>query len=167
MCIAAAPLAMAAMAASTAASAYGAYTQGQTSNRIAQANAQQAQITAQTQQQQGELAAQQAQRQAAMAQGAARARLAANGVDTSVGTAGALQAQNDFFGEMNANTARYNAQLGMWSSQQQANNFTAEGSAAATQGDIGAFGTVLGGAGQVAGRWYSYKNPQQYPFYGG
>lgn len=159
------PLAL--MAASTAMSAYGQYTQGQVANKIAQNNATMAGYAAQDAQQRGELQAQQSQRQADMAQGAARARLAANGVDVGVGTAGDLQAQNDFFGQYNANQARFNAAREAWSDRTQQSNFLAEGAAAAQQGRLGAFSTVLGGSAQVAGKWYAMNNPDPAPAYAG
>lgn len=150
---------MAATAAGGALSAYGQYQQGKTSNQIAQNNATMAGYAATEAQRQGELQSQQAQRQAAMQQGATRNRLAANGVDLGVGTAGELQANNDYFGEVNAANARTNAGRQAYGYDVQAQNDRAQGAAAQQQGTLGAFGTVLGTAGSVSGRWYSMTTP--------
>lgn len=156
------PIAM--MAASAVLSASAAMKQGQVTAQIGRNNAAMAEYAARDAENRGELQAQQAQRQAAQAQGATRARLAANGVDLGVGTAADLQAQNDFFGEYNATQARNNAAREAWSDRAQGANFNAQANAASEQGNLGAFSTLLGSGGQVAGKWYQYRNPS--PGYG-
>lgn len=167
MCVPLMAAAMVATAVSASASAYGQYRQGQASAGIARNNATMAGYAAQDAQYQGEMRAQAAQRQAAQVQGATRARLAANGVDLGVGTAADLQAQNDFFGEQNASNARYDAARQAWSDRAQQSNFTFQSHEDVMNGNLGAAGTAIGGAGQVAGKWYGYTNPSPVPGTGG
>ena len=147
------PVTLALMAAGTAMSAYGQYQQGQSAQDAAKYNAKMSEYAAQDAQRRGEEEAVAIQRKAASLKSSQRVSLASRGLDIGYGTAGDLQDQTDFFGQMDASTARYNAANQAWSARAQGTLAKAEGRAAAYQGALGATGTLLSGAGQVASKW--------------
>ena len=147
------PVTLALMAAGTAMSAYGQYQQGQSAKDAGQYNAKMAEYGAQDAQRRGEEEAAGIQRKAASLKSTQRASMAAKGLDVGYGTAADLQDETDFFGQMDASTARYNAASQAWNYRAQGQLARAEGSAAAYNAKLGAAGTLLSGAGKVASKW--------------
>lgn len=154
-----ATIALIATAASTVVGAYGQYQQGQAANDAAKYNAKMSEYAAQDAQRRGEEEAAAIQRKAASLKSSQRASQAAKGLDVSYGTAGDLQDQTDFFGQMDASTARSNAAQQAWNYRAQGTLARAEGRSAAYQGMLGATGTLLSGAGQVASKWPTKTKP--------
>lgn len=154
-----ATIALIATAASTVVGAYGQYQQGQAANDAAKYNAKMSEYAAQDAQRRGEEEAAAIQRKAASLKSSQRAAQAARGLDVSYGTAGDLQDETDFFGQMDSATARANAAQQAWSYRAQGTLARAEGRAAAYQGTLGAAGTLLSGAGQVASKWPTKTKP--------
>jgi hypothetical protein len=115
-----------------------------------------AEYAAQDAVQRGEQEAIKVRQRADQIKGAQRSKMAAGGVDLGVGTAAELQSQTDFFGLQDVATTRSNAAREAWSDRVQGANFRAQGDAAAKQGNLQAFSTALGTAGQVAGKWMQY-----------
>lgn len=134
--------------------AYGAYEQGQTQKKIGQNNAVMAERAAADAERRGELDAQEARRKADQLRGLQRARLATAGVDLGVGSAASIVDQTDFFSAVDQATARNNGRREAWADRAQGANFLASGDAAAKQANLSAFGTILGGGGQIADKWY-------------
>jgi hypothetical protein len=144
-----------ALIASTALSATAAYNQGQTAKKTGRNNQIMAEYAAQDAMARGDEAAIAAQRRTAQLRGTQRASMAASGLDLSFGTPADLIDQTDFFGQIDANTARDNAKREAWSSRAQGANARAQGNAAAKQGNLAAAGSILGGAAQAADKWYT------------
>jgi hypothetical protein len=92
--------------------------------------------------------------------GTQRASMAAKGLDLSEGTPAALIEQTDFFGAVDATTARDNAKRDAWSARTGGANARAQGDAAAKQGTLSAFSTLLGTGAQVAGKWYLHNGQE-------
>lgn len=154
------------MGAGLALGAYGTYQQADASRNMANYNAQVADNNAKT----AEYAAQDAirrgdeeaaaiRRNADMLKGSQRASMAARGLDLAEGTAQELQDQTDFFSFADQATARTNAQREAWAARNQGANYRSEaGMQRATARGINpmlsAGASLLGGAGQVASRWY-------------
>lgn len=153
------PVTLALMAAGTAMSAYGQYQQGKSANDAAKYNAKMAEYGAQDAQRRGEEEASAIQRKAASLKSAQRAGMAAKGLDIGYGTAQDLQDQTDFFGQMDASTARYNAASQAWNYRAQGQLARAEGKAAKYQGMLGATGTLLSGAARVSSKWPTKTTP--------
>lgn len=156
MCVAAAPLALAATALSGGLAAYGQYQQGQVAAQVGRNNQIMAEYAAQDALKRGEDEAMRARRQGDQLKGAQRASMAARGIDLGVGTAQELQDQTDFFSLTDQSTARDNAKRDAWSSRVAGTNAKAQGDAARRQGNLSAFSTLLGSAGQVSGKWAQY-----------
>lgn len=152
-------IATAATAAGTVVGAYGQYQQGQAANDAAKYNAKMAEYGAQDAQRRGEEEAAAIQRKAASLKSTQRAAQAARGLDVSYGSAADLQDETDFFGQMDAATARANAAQQAWNYRAQGTLARAEGRAAAYQGALGATGTLLSGAGKVASKWPTKTKP--------
>lgn len=104
-----------------------------------------------------ELEAQRVQRNASSMAGSQRAAFAAKGLDVSDGTTGDIIDQTNFFGQIDANTARYNGKVESWRSLQQASNYGTQASASRSTADSLSAGSMLSGAGAVADKWYSYN----------
>ena len=137
--------------------AVGQYQQGQVAKQMANYNATMAEYAAQDAQRRGEEDAQAIQRKAAGLKGTQRAMMAARGLDLGVGTAAEIQDQTDFFGEMDAATARGNAAREAWSMRAKGEQERFGGRMAARNANMQAFSTLLGTAGSVAGKWNTYK----------
>lgn len=95
--------------------------------------------------------------------GLQRASLASNGVLVDTGTALGLTVDTAGIGELDALTVRDNAAREADRFRQQGANFAAESEllalkAKSSSGLGAAFGTLLTGAGSVAGKWYDYNN---------
>ena len=143
-------------AAGTGLSAVGAYNQARTGKAVAEANAQNAELQAQDALRRGEKDAQEIQRRAASFKSSQRVSLAAKGLDLGYGTAADLQDQTDFFSQQDVATARTNARKEAWNLRAQRNNYQME--AAASRPWLSSGSTLLAGAGQVASRWYGYRD---------
>lgn len=153
-------IAMITMAAGTAVSAKAAYDQGQVAEATARNNATMAEYAAQDAQRRGEEEAAAIQRKGAALKSSQRVGLAAKGLDLSYGTAADLQDQTDFFTQSDAATARTNAARESWNLRAQGQQRLALGKADALNSMYAATGTLLGGAGQVADKWYTYTKPR-------
>ncbi|MDY0243144.1 MAG: hypothetical protein RBR34_13320 [Rhodospirillaceae bacterium] len=97
--------------------------------------------------------------------GAIRAEAGASGVDIGSGTVLDTVADQNMIGEYDALTTRNNYQRQANSHYQQAANFLNDSSSfqtaasnATLNGGLSAGGTLLSGAGKVAGSWYQYSN---------
>ena len=152
-------LALAATAGAGAMGAAGAYQQGQVAKQVGRNNQIMAEYAAADALRRGDEQAMQDRRQGDQMKGAQRARMAASGLDLGEGTAGDLQDQTDFFSAVDQTTSRQNAKLDAWASRAQGANARAQGDAAARQGNLSAFSTLLGTGGQVADKWLTYKAP--------
>lgn len=131
-----------------------AYQQSQVAQQTAQNNAKVAEFQAQDAQRKGEEDAQAVQRRAAAIKSSQRVGLAAHGLDLGYGTAADLQDEVDFFAQSDAATARTNAAKDAWGKRSIGANYQAE--ANAQNPLMAGAGTMLGGAGQVADKWYQY-----------
>lgn len=120
---------------------------------VASNNALSAEYAAADARRRGELDAQRVNRNASQLMGKQRAELAARGLDIAEGTPGDILDQTNFFGQIDANTARYNGQLEAWQNETKAVNYRAQ--AGAAYGRVGAAktGSLLSGAASVADRW--------------
>jgi len=136
--------------------------QGQVAKQIGRNNQILAEQAAQDAQRRGEETAMAVRRKGDQTLGAQRATQAASGLDLGVGTAAELQDQTGFFSDTDQRTARMNAAREAWSARAQGANFRFQGDAAASNANLSATGTLIGGASQVAGRWYQYKGPSGY-----
>lgn len=152
-----ATIAMGAMAVAGALSAYGQAQQGKASAQVGRNNQIMAEYAAQDAIKRGEEDAIKVRQRGDQIKGAQRAKMAASGIDLGVGTAAELQSQTDFFGLQDVATTRNNAAREAWSDRVQGANFRAQGDFARQQGNLGAFSTALGTAGQVAGKWMQYS----------
>lgn len=156
-------IALAFTAVAGAVSAKGAYDQGQVAKQVGRNNQVMAEYAAQDALRKGEEQAIQARRRGDQVKGAARANMAAKGLDLNSGTAAELQDQTDFFSESDQNTARFNAQRDAWSMRAGGANARAQGDAGAQQGNLQAFSTVLGTGSRVAGKWSDFTAPKKGP----
>lgn len=142
-------------AASTALGVASAYSTSQTQKAVAKNNARTGEIQAQDALRRGEQEAMDIRRRGAAIKSSQRVALAAKGLDLGYGTAGDLQDETDFFTAADESIARNNARKEAWARRAQVANFQAE--AAASRPWMAAGGTLLGGATQVADRWYQYR----------
>lgn len=150
-------IALVAMAAGTAISAKAMYDQGQVAEQVGRNNAQMADVAAQDAQKRGEEEALAVQRKGAALKSAQRVSAAAKGLDLGYGTTADLQDQTDFFTQSDAATTRTNAAREAWSIRARGQQALAQGKADALTSQYQAAGSMLSGAGQVAGKWYEYK----------
>ncbi len=150
-------IALVATAASTAISMKAQSDQAAVSSGIARNNAVMADYAAEDAKRKGEQEAMAVQRKAAALKSSQRVGAAAHGLDLGYGTPGDLQDQTDFFAQEDVNTVRNNAARDAWGLRTQGQNYRTQASATESNGQLAMFGTMLGGAGQVADKWYSYK----------
>lgn len=148
--------AMSAMQQSQAAKSAASYNAAvQNNNAIA------AEYQAQDSYRRGESAVEDHLRKVAALRGKQTATLAANGVSLDEGSALNILTDTELFGEMDANTIRYNAAREAWGYKAQASNYTAQGelasmSAASQNPMLTGASSLLTGAGVIADRWYAY-----------
>lgn len=142
--------------AGTGVSAMSAYQQGQAAKQVGRNNAQMAEVAAQDAQRRGEEEAMAVQRKGAALKSAQRVSLASRGLDLQYGTAADLQDQTDFFTQSDVATTRTNARRDAWSARARGQGELQRGRADATNAMMQAGGSLLGGAGQVSDKWYSY-----------
>ena len=133
-----------------------AYQQGQVAKATAENNAKMAEVAAQDAQRRGEEEAMAVQRKGAALKSAQRVNLASKGLDLQYGTAADLQDQTDFFTQSDVATTRDNARREVWSTRARGQQMLAQGKADATNAMLQAGGSLLGGAGQVSDKWYTY-----------
>ena len=150
-------LALGASVGGTVLSAGSAYQQGQAAKQTAANNAQTAEVAAQDAQRRGEEEAMSVQRKGAALKSAQRVSLASRGLDLQYGTAADLQDQTDFFTQSDVATTRTNAGREAWNSRARGQQILARGQADATNAMLQAGGSLLGGAGQVSDKWYTYS----------
>ena len=150
-------LALGASVGGTVLSAGSAYQQGQAAKATARNNAQMAETAALDAQRRGEEEAMQVQRKGAALKSAQRVNLASKGLDLAYGTAADLQDQTDFFTQSDVATTRSNAGREAYNLRARGQGMLAKGRADALNANMQAAGSLLGGAGQVANRWYSYR----------
>jgi hypothetical protein len=137
-------------------SATSAYQQGQVAKQTAANNAQMAETAAQDAARRGEEEAAAIQRKGASLKSAQRVNLASKGLDLTYGTAADLQDQTDFFTQSDVATTRSNAGREAWNLRARGQQSLALGRADALNAQYQAAGSMLGGAGQVANKWYTY-----------
>ena len=150
-------LALGASVGGTVLSAGSAYQQGQAAKATARNNAQMAETAALDAQRRGEEEAMQVQRKGAALKSAQRVNLASKGLDLAYGTAADLQDQTDFFTQSDVATTRSNARREAWTQRARGQGMLAQGRADALNANMQAAGSLLGGAGQVSDKWYTYK----------
>lgn len=150
------PLTVGLQSAGMGSSAFGAFNQASLQKRLAEQNAQMAEMAAQDALYQGQIAAHQSQRQHAQLKGSQRASLAANGVELSEGSALNLLTDSDFMKQQDTAMIQLNAARLAWGYRTQGLNYRRQ---AAFSNPLGAgLGSLLGSAGQVAPHWYDrYK----------
>lgn len=123
--------------------------------RLSEQQAQQALAAGQKQSQQSKM-------QTAQLKSTQRAQMAAGGVVLGEGSAGAIEAGTDVMGQIDANTIEANAIQSAWgyrgqAVQQQSEARMKRASAKAIKPGLTAATSLLGGAGQVAGTYYSMQ----------
>lgn len=146
-------------AGSVAMSAGSAYQGAQTQKATADYNAKVAEQSAQDALRQGDEEAAKARRQYAQISGQQRAGFSAKGIDFSDGSAADALDQTDFFSQADQVTAKQNAQRAAWNVRAQKKGYEFQASSINPGAIAGA--TLLTGAGDVAGKWYSYKSPSK------
>lgn len=130
--------------------------QGEYEAAVANNNAKVAQQQAENERQIGNIEEEQHRRRVRQALGAQRAALAANGIDTTSGTALDLQTETAQFGEEDALTIRANAARKAWGYEVEAGNYKAQAIGAKARAKNTAMGSYLGGAANLAGLGYQY-----------
>lgn len=159
---------LAVMAVSAGVQAYGAHQQAKASNainannqQIAENNAKLADQQALDIQRRGETDAQAVRRQGSQTAGAQRVALAAAGLDLGAGTAFDLVGQTDFFTQQDVATTRNNAARDAWAARVGASNIRQQGQnySGRTNATAAAGISLLGNAGSVADKWYTYNRP--------
>lgn len=169
MCLPAAALAIAATAVSAIGTGVGALNSAAQSRyqaRVADRNATLENQAARDAIERGQLEARNYQRQLSQQQGAQRAALAANGIDTSYGTAALVQRDLASVGAADTQTIRENAMREARGLEINAANYRASAaasrsaaSAALVEGAFGVASTVLGGAQQYKKIQWNQRNP--------
>lgn len=149
-------LALGASVGGTVLSAGSMYQQSKVAEATAKNNATMAEYAAQDAQRRGEEEAAAIQRKGAALKSSQRVNLASKGLDIGYGTAADLQDQTDFFTQSDVATTRTNARREAWSIQARGQQALAQGKADALNSMYGAAGSLLGGAGQVSDKWYTY-----------
>lgn len=135
------------------------YQQSKVQEATARNNAISAEYAAQDAQRRGEEEAIAIQRKGAALKSSQRVNLASKGLDLQYGTAADLQDQVDFFTQSDIATTRTNADRESWNLRARGQQALAMGKADSLNSMYGAAGSLLGGAGKVADRWYSYRQP--------
>lgn len=133
--------------------AYSQYQQGKANQQAARNNAQMAEYQAQDAIARGEKDVHTIQQRGAAVKAAQRTSMAARGLDLGYGTAQDLQDQTDFFAATDSATARGNAARDAWSLRTRGASYKAE--ADSINPGLNAGMTLLGGATQVASKWYT------------
>lgn len=108
----------------------------------------------------GNKAASRSRMQTRQLKGTQRARMAANGVDLTTGSALEILTDTDYFGEIDATTIKDNAAREAWAIRNQAMGFTSEANLLQSRADsespfLSGATSLLTSAGKVAPYWYS------------
>lgn len=135
--------AIAMMAGGTLMTAAGQYQAGKANQKIANYNAEVAELQAEQALKRGREDESRLRMQTRQTIGAQRAALAAMGIDLDDGTAAQIQDDTTYFGELDALTIRNNAALEAWGYRTQATNYRLQGELDATRGRNDALGTIL------------------------
>lgn len=138
-------------------SAVGAYNQNEAASKAASYNAAVANNAATFARQQGEIKAQASDRQTAALLGRQKAAYAAGNLDVNSGSPLDIQADTARFGRLNSLTIRNNAAREAWGYQAGANLDTAESQGYAQAAPMAAAGSLIGTAGDVAGKWSQFQ----------
>lgn len=147
-------IALAASAGGAVLSTVGAYNQAKTAQGMARYNAGVADNAALDATRKGEEQATKARRESRQLQGMQRAAYSARGIDIADGTAADVIDQTNFFGEVDAATARTNARREADTYRARSRGYSAE--ADANKPWMAAAGSLLGNASSVADKWYRY-----------
>ena len=143
-----------ATAASAAVTAYAGYTQAQTSKKIAQNNANAAELQAKDALARGEKARIAAHQRGAQLEGQQRTALSARGLDLSEGTANDILGQTDFFTQSDEATSRTNARKEAFAAETQQANYQLQDEG--INPGLTLAGGLLSGSSAVADKWYRY-----------
>lgn len=136
-------------------SAYSSYQSGKSQQAVADYNAKVQEIQAQDARARGGFEANQKRREVAATLGQQQAQLAANGVETSSGTALTLASDTAWAGEMDAKTIEVNALRAAYGYEQEAVGTRLQGKAAMRNARGSAYGSLLSGIGQTGSAAYS------------
>lgn len=150
--------------------AYSSIKQGQATSaadqyesEVAQQNQQIADQNAQYALQEGQQQAAAKQQQTAQTIATQRADVAASGVDPNTGSAQRIQGDTAALGALDTATIQNNAARTAWGYQTQGLNFgeqasllSSQSASAESAGELGAFSSIIGGAGSVSNKWYTY-----------
>lgn len=147
--------ALAASALGAGMSAYSSYQSGKNQQKIADYNAKVQEIQAQDARARGGFEANQKRREVAAVLGQQQAQLAANGVETSSGTALTLASDTAWAGEMDAKTIEVNALRAAYGYEQEAVGTRLQGKAAMRNARGEAYGSLLSGVGKTGTAAYS------------
>ena len=141
------------MVAGSVMSAAAAYQSIDSQKKTAKYNAQVAEVQGQDATRRGEQEAARVQREARLAQGAQRSGFAAKGLDiTGDSSVSSAIEQTAFFGELDAVTARKNAEKEAWNLRARKSGYEAE--ARNARPGVAAATSLMSSAGSVASRWY-------------
>lgn len=172
MSVGAETLAIASLASTVASTGLSILAQGQQAEAAKQTAAYQAAVARNNQiiaeraaarkEQEGQIAADKKRQQAAQLAGRQRAVLAGNGVLVDTGSALDITSDTAAFGELDALNTKYSYDNQAYNLRVQAANFgndatLADYRASTSSATLGQLGTLLGGIGGVASKWYTYK----------
>jgi hypothetical protein len=141
-------------AASAGIAAYSGYTQAQTSKKIAENNANVADMQAKDALARGEKARIAAHQRGQQIEGQQRTALSARGLDLSEGTANDILGQTDFFTQTDEATARTNARKEAFNAEAQKANYQLQEDG--VNPGLTLAGGLLSGGSAVADKWYRY-----------
>lgn len=150
-------IAIASSVASTGISAYSSSKQGSYQNQVAKNNKITADRMAQDALDRGTIAEEAHRRKVAATISAQKAATGASGVELASGSALAVTSGTAILGEMDALTIRNNAAREAEGFTQQGLQEQSAGRMALATGRTQAAGSILAGAGKVAGQWYGFK----------
>lgn len=152
---------MAAALAGAGVSAYSSIQQGKSAQAQAEYNAKQAEIQAEDAQLRGGIEANRKRQEVRRVLAAQQTKLAANGVETSSGSALNLFGDTSREGELDAQTAYANAMREAYGYQSQATSYRFSGKTAMSNAYGQAAGSLLSGAGKALDTWTSVpKTPK-------
>ena len=138
-------------------SAYSSYQSGKSQQAVADYNAKVQEIQAQDARARGGFEANQKRKEVSAVLGQQQTQLAANGVETSSGTALTLASDTAWAGEMDAKTIEVNALRAAYGYEQEAVGTRLQGKAARRNANGQAIGSLLGGVSQAYNSYYGFK----------
>lgn len=137
------------MAAGTGLKAFGQVKAGNEQDKMFHRNADIADWQAQDALTRGQIDEKKMRRRTEQVIGGERVSMAAQGLDVNKGSALDAQADAAYLGELDVATIRTNAKKEAWGYKTQADDLRYRGKLAKKEGDMGAFNTILGGAGSM------------------